>query len=263
MVAGLQRRRLMTVSATACRIVETGTAHSGQWNMACDEWLLESAIRGDGAAIRVYAWSRPTVSLGYFQQPDDLDDDPRLGGLDRVRRLSGGGAIVHHHEWTYSCAVASDNTVTSLGNRLYARIHQAIIDKISATTEHDISGLELRGSDLQDDQPALCFARASSDDVVCRGHKVLGSAQRRRRGAILQHGSLLLVRSPHAPEFPGLIDLLPELALPDDFPETIAHAIAESLEWRATLEPLGTTEQADVSQFAAEHVARLTKQPGS
>jgi len=252
----------MTVAPTSCRIVETGTAHSGQWNMACDEWLLESSLRGGGASVRVYAWSRPTVSLGYFQQPDNLDADPCLQGLDRVRRLSGGGAIVHHLEWTYSCVIPPDDAGNSPGHRLYARIHQALVDAIRAVAKQDIPGLGLRGQMPQDDQPVLCFARAAADDVVCGEHKVLGSAQRRRRGAILQHGSLLLKQSPHATEFPGLLDLLPELTLPGDFPETMARTIAASLQWKTILDPLNETEETDIGQLAAAHGARLTAPSG-
>ena len=233
-----------------CRIVEFGTAHTGPWNMACDEWLLESALRTGQATVRVYAWSRPTVSLGYFQQPDSLDNSPLLEGLDRVQRLSGGGAIVHHFEWTYSCVVPPEDSLNSRGLPLYARIHQALIDQISAGSDQVIPGLGLRGHATGDNQPALCFARAADEDVICDGHKVLGSAQRRRRGAILQHGSLLLHQSPHAPEFPGLLDLVAGLTLPDDFPQTMAKAIAESLEWQATGEPLSELEQAEIERLA-------------
>ena len=253
----------MTLAKIACRIVEFGTAHPGAWNMACDEWLLESALRTGHAAVRVYAWSRPTVSLGYFQQADDLDSDPLLEGLGRVQRLSGGGAIVHHFEWTYSCVVPPEDAVNSRGLPLYARVHQALIDQIAECSGQEIPGLQLRGHLPHDDQPALCFARAADEDVVCGGHKVLGSAQRRRRGAILQHGSLLIHQSPHAPEFPGLLDLVPALTLPEDFPETMARVIAESLQWQATLDPLSESEQTEIESLAAQETAGLRVRSGS
>src|SRR5262249_39204661 len=63
----------------------------------------------------------------------------------------------------------------------------------------------------------LCFGRGDLRDVVLKGHKIVGSAQRRRRGGILQHGSVLLRRSDHAPQFPGLLDLAPSVVLGTDF----------------------------------------------
>jgi lipoate-protein ligase A len=247
----------MAAIAPPCRIVEFGVAHTGQWNMACDEWLLESVLDGGPATIRVYAWSRPTVSLGYFQQPEDVASNPRLAGIDHVRRLSGGGAIVHEHEWTYSCVVPPGDTANIPGDRLYARIHQALIDEIKATTSHDIPQLRLRGQTPSDTQsPALCFSRTAADDVVHDGHKVIGSAQRRRRGGILQHGSLLLKRSSHAPDFPGLFDLIPSLALPGNFSELMARAIASTLQWTATVTPLSDSEKNGIEQLVAQQSMR-------
>ena len=106
-------------------------------------------------------------------------------------------------------------------------------------------------------------ARAADEDVICKGHKVLGSAQRRRRGAILQHGSLLLHQSPHAPEFPGLLDLVAGLTLPEDFPETMARAISESLQWQAALEPLSESERTEIEGLAAGNLAGLRTRSGS
>ncbi|MCC7425164.1 MAG: hypothetical protein IT428_33255, partial [Planctomycetaceae bacterium] len=78
---------------------------SGAWNMAIDEALLETAVDAEQCTLRFYRWSEPTVSLGYFQKPEEAAADPLLAGLPIVPRLSGGGAILHHHEWTYSIAL--------------------------------------------------------------------------------------------------------------------------------------------------------------
>ena len=229
----------MAAVPPACRIVEFGVAHTGQWNMACDEWLLESVLGGGPATVRVYAWSRPTVSLGYFQQPADVESSPRLTEIDHVRRLSGGGAIVHDHEWTYSCVVPPGDT------------------RNSAIAGHNIPELQLRGQASRDTQsPVLCFSRTAADDVIYGEHKIIGSAQRRRRGAILQHGSLLLKRSSHAPDFPGLFDLIPSLTLPSDFSELMARAIASALEWNATVTPLNDGEKNGIDQLASQQSIR-------
>src|SRR5262245_58596680 len=76
----------------------------GATNMARDEAMLESAATGNVAALRFYTWSEPTVSLGYFQQSESRAI-PNLKSLAWVRRSTGGAAIVHHHELTYSFAL--------------------------------------------------------------------------------------------------------------------------------------------------------------
>ena len=73
---------------------------AGDWNMAADEWLLVRAVEAQEAALRFYAWDRATVSLGHFQQVEALPS--HLATLPVVRRLSGGGAIIHDAELTYS-----------------------------------------------------------------------------------------------------------------------------------------------------------------
>ena len=243
----------MVTPSSTCRIVETGTAHPGFWNMACDEWLLDTALQSGQPTVRVYAWSRPTVSLGYFQQSDALDSDPHVAGLDRVRRLSGGGAIVHHHEWTYSCVVPAGDPNAAPGTGLYDVVHRSVIDQLATLTGGPIAGLGLREIEDDSDKPALCFARSAAEDVVCGKHKVLGSAQRRRRGAVLQHGSLLLRSSSHAPEFFGLEDLVPELVLPEDFPTLMAQTIALSLGWQLTHKPISNVELQEITQRTDLH----------
>ncbi len=255
----------MVTRSTTCRIVETGTAHPGHWNMACDEWLLDSVLHSGQPTVRVYAWSRPTVSLGYFQQTDALNANPHIVGLDNVQRLSGGGAIVHHHEWTYSCVVPASDPNSSSRTDLYELVHLALVDQLVTLAGGTIAGLGLRGVVDDAGKPALCFARSAAEDVVCGKHKVIGSAQRRRRGAVLQHGSLLLRNSPHAPEFLGLEDLVPELVLPGDFPDLMARAIAESLGWQFAHKPISNVESREIRQRAGQpddpqsgHAARLS-----
>lgn len=175
---------------------------SGAENMRIDEELLNLAATSERSTLRFYEWNEPTISLGYFQK--DLAVPNTFAGLPVVTRLSGGGAILHHHELTYSLAIpkaALDVKPTAW----YQRFHAIIIDCFREF------GLEchLRGDAASD--PAvktfLCFARSDPNDIVHGGNKVVGSAQRRRRGAILQHGSLLLRASPYAPDIPGISDL--------------------------------------------------------
>lgn len=252
----------MTAPKTWCRIIESGAAHSGSWNMACDEVLLESAIRAGRAAVRVYAWTRPTVSLGYFQDIASIERDPLLSGLDRVRRLSGGGAIVHHYEWTYSCIVPPACQAAQHPVELYRSIHQAMIRLLTPDNDPSANTLALRGCSEPSEQPALCFGRSAAEDVISNSHKVLGSAQRRRRGAVLQHGSLLLARSPHAPQFPGLSDLLPSLTLPPDLPVQLANTIAGCLEYVPETESLTSAESVEIDRLADNRYATVHGGPG-
>jgi lipoate-protein ligase A len=191
------------IDSGCCRVIVDPQAASGAWNMAVDEALLESAVAGGPCTVRWYRWERPTLSLGYFQARDEARLDPRWAALPVVRRLSGGGAIVHHHELTYSCTVPVHSALAHDARQLYTRVHECIISTLAA---HGFAAA-LRGSaDPGRGKDFLCFGRADDFDVVMEGHKVLGSAQRRRKGAVLQHGSLVLRRSECASQFPGVFD---------------------------------------------------------
>lgn len=200
----------------------------GVRNMAVDEALLEESLKSGTIFLRLYRWSEATVSLGYFQRPDDQQLDPRLAHLPTVRRLSGGGAILHHHELTYSCCLPPKHPLARQPSQLYEQIHAAIIAALSE------QGIEIarRGRTASGpNEPFLCFLREAAPDLVVRGHKVLGSAQRRRRGAVLQHGSLLLRASEHTPEILGLCDLARHLDdsifVTADFAERLASHLGE------------------------------------
>jgi lipoate-protein ligase A len=180
-------------------------ACSGSWNMALDEALLEAALHAGITSLRFFRWSEPTLSLGYFQKQLPPQLPVELQQLPRVRRLSGGGAILHHLEWTYSCALPASHLRASDPLKLYELVHQEFIGLLR---EQGIpAGLRGEVSTDNGEEPFLCFGRKDPRDIVLADHKVLGSAQRRRRGAILQHGSLLLKCSPFAPLYPGLSDL--------------------------------------------------------
>ena len=205
-----------------CRVLIDSEPASGSWNMAVDEALLESAVERRTCALRLYRWSEATLSLGYFQ-PEDARNHPRFAALPAVRRLSGGGAILHHDELTYSCAIPPGHPLAADPLRLYVRVHEQIISLLNdCQIAAGLRGEVLRGQD----EPFLCFGRGDPRDIVLAGHKIVGSAQRRRRGAILQHGALLLEHSTHAPEFPGLFNLVPT-TLQDD--ESLMRSIAAAL----------------------------------
>jgi lipoate-protein ligase A len=182
----------------------------GAWNMAVDEALLESAAAGR-ATLRFYRWTPATLSLGYFQAASDRTQHAASRDCPLVRRASGGGAIVHDRELTYSIALPQQTPRGMTAAALYDLFHQTLISALAeigvvAELHRPPTGTceaELRQNAAE---PFLCFQRRSCGDIVYGGSKIVGSAQRRRRGAVLQHGSILLARSEYAPELPGIED---------------------------------------------------------
>lgn len=181
-------------------------ASDGPGNMARDLALLDIAADRRSAAVRTYGWTEPTLSLGYFQDSAEVALDPRWRGAAIVRRPTGGGAIWHDVEVTYALAVSRDHPLSRRVRALYQAIHVAIAAMLN---EHGIRA-HLRGvvdGVREAKRPFLCFLDRDREDIVMDGYKIVGSAQRRRSGALLQHGSLLLGRSPRTPELPGVRDL--------------------------------------------------------
>ncbi len=168
----------------------------GSVNMARDEALLEAV--GTGASpstLRLYEWSEPTISLGYFQRFADCGSlPPPAGEMPVVRRLTGGGAILHDRELTYSLIVPTQHTSAGRKpNSLYELVHDALIaclaeDHVAANRDGADDGSGAAKG------PFFCFARRHCYDVLIGTDKVAGSAQRRTRDAVLQHGSIVLHR---------------------------------------------------------------------
>ena len=174
---------------------------SGTVNMAADAAALDAVAAGGPPTVRWYRWAEPTLSLGHFQKSVPADAP---AGLPVVRRLSGGGAIVHDREWTYCVAVPAGHPLARPPERLYEAVHHCVI---GALADAGVVARLRGGGGAARDDPFLCFSRRDPRDVVVGGRKILGSAQRRRRGAVMQHGSLLLAASPAAPDLAGLREL--------------------------------------------------------
>ncbi len=209
----------------------------GPWNMAIDEALLEWSAEQGTCCWRFYGWQEPTVSLGYFQQYADRRLHPASETCPVVRRLTGGGAIVHDAELTYSLVVPAGHPLAARRDSLYETIHAGLIDVLA---DFGIAATLCRGSDHrgEDDEPLLCFQRRAPGDVVVRHAKIAGSAQRRRRGAVLQHGSVLLRRCPAAPELDSLEQVAGRPIVADELAEAWLQRLSARLadNWRR--EPL-------------------------
>jgi lipoate-protein ligase A len=125
-----------------------------------------------------------------------------------VRRPTGGGAIWHHHEVTYALFVAEGHALARPSVRLYRAVHGAISGGLVQLGINAVrSGEVFSSGACGRSRPLLCFTDRTPDDIVCEGTKIVGSAQRRRWGAVLQHGSILLARSSRTPELAGLSDV--------------------------------------------------------
>ena len=240
-----------------CRLLRhtpaPGRGYPGAWNMAVDEMLLERAQDRAIACLRFYGWSEPTLSLGYFQAYADRKEHPASLPCAAVRRLTGGGAILHDVELTYSIVLPGTHPLAARRDELYKALHGSLIEALGRL------GIAARmcqpaGKIETAREPFLCFQRRSPGDVLIGETKVCGSAQRRRNGAVLQHGSLLGATSPAAPELPGVADLathpieLERTLKPEitgaNFPEILLENIAEL--WLSNLSRrLGFSWQSD------------------
>jgi len=203
---------------------------SGEENMARDQRMAMVAGRLSCAALRVYGWNEPTLSLGHFQQDTDIPD--RLKRIARIRRPTGGGAIVHHREVTYALAIPADpaRNVKGEESRLYEVVHQAVergLRKLGWPVRR--AGDSLGTQPSSPGHPFLCFERRYPVDLVLGESKILGSAQRRLASCVLQHGSLLLAKSDQlAPHLEGVCDF--PKRLPVEQSGMMASGLPE-LEW--------------------------------
>ena len=224
---------------------------SGAWNMAIDETLLESAAGGGGFSLRFYRWQQPTISLGYFQQYDDRWQHAASRNCPAVRRATGGGAILHDREITYSFVVPHGHHCALKHIMLYESMHAVLIEALAG---YGINASLCRGEGRQPDrkEPFLCFQRRSPGDVLFSTVKIAGSAQRRRRGAVLQHGSLLLARSPAAPELPGLAEAATIDLSFDQFVQTWLSKLAEAYSMQLQSGILSDSERHQAEDLARD-----------
>ena len=172
----------------------------GAENMGVDEAILESVNAGEsGATLRFYGWREPTISLGYFQEYQEFaGQDQEIRNLALVRRQTGGGAILHDDELTYSLVVPlAGKEETEIVN-LYRLMHDAFTEALgrwSAAVRYRGNEGDSRTSAVNSQRgPFFCYARDHRLDLVIGEDKLMGSAQRRLKHAVLQHGSLILGR---------------------------------------------------------------------
>lgn len=248
-------------------------AGDGPGNMALDELLLRMACRGEiGFALRTYTWSPACVSLGRLQDPS-REISARLlrsSGIGVVRRPTGGRSVWHESELTYCVAASPGHPLASGGITESLAVTGGIL--ADALRSLGIPA-ELSRADRHALNPRMpanpCFTSHGRMEVTVRGGKVVGSAQARRRGSFLEHGSMIVrndqtrladylpvvdgsvrgkVRAILSEGVRGMADLVPGLvpgALREPVHEAFSRAFGESLE-RVCEEDLRSVELSEI-----------------
>ena len=173
------------------RIIYSGS-DDGPTNMAKDEAILSSVSQGESPpTLRLYSWKPACISIGRAQPVTDVDQTRlKSFGYDLVRRPTGGRAILHLNEFTYSVCLSKEDPIASSGVLpTYRRISNGIL---ASLTELGVVVDNSLGLPLAESYGAVCFEHRSHYEISARGRKLLGSAQMRSGGGVLQHGSLPL-----------------------------------------------------------------------
>lgn len=168
----------------------------GDLNMAIDAAIARGGFC-ETPTLRIFSWQPFCISLGYHQQAADIEIDAcKADGIDVARRPTGGGAILHAQEVTYSVSIPAGHPwYDFLPLELYRRISEAIADGLRRlAVPVTFAPGEPRATERSNGKPSplACFAGSARNELLCRGKKLVGSAQRRFREGALQHGSILL-----------------------------------------------------------------------
>lgn len=197
---------------------------SAAWNMSLDEALLLTA-RERRPTLRLYTWREPAVSLGYRQKTPDWLKRCSALGVDPVRRITGGGSVLHERDLTY--AVIAPRATAELPDDLtgsYRWIQAVLIQGLQK------AGLDARPSSAVPgaERSAICFSGSTGSEIDLERAKLVGSAQRRTAWGLLQHGSIRL--DDDSALYRELFGVSPPPlpALPRASQDTLASAIAEA-----------------------------------
>lgn len=248
---------------TTWRLIVEDAPRSGAANMAVDQAIAEACAAGESLpTVRFYRWQPPAVSLGRLQPIADIDAAKVSSlGYEIVRRPTGGRAILHTDEFTYSVAAAMQHPLVRGGVMdAYLRISNALLAGLSQLGVHaqKAPGDVRVGADVS----AVCFEVPSAYEITVGQRKLMGSAQSRRAGYVLQHGSLPLVG-----DITRLIDVL---ALPAAQAASLrrelaarACTLAQALNVDDASENVTFGRVAAAMQQGFEQVLHMNFQPGA
>lgn len=157
--------------------------------MAADEALVGEVAGGALPAVRLYRWRRPALSLGRFQPDADVDAGACAErGVEIVRRPTGGRALLHGGDLTYAAVFPAPPGAAGSVDAVYRWVAAGMVTGLARL------GVRVEVAHHEGEASAACFASLRGSDLRAGGRKLVGSAQVRRDGVILQHGSVLLDR---------------------------------------------------------------------
>jgi lipoate-protein ligase A len=167
---------------------------SASFNMAADNFLLQECRDSETLFLRTYAWNCPSITIGMIQDPEKVLDLEMIknDGVAWILRPTGGRPVLHNEDCTYSCVFS--HKLRTLGGSVketYAIISDCLksalgsigIDSMSHDSDHQFN-------ELKRQQKLPCFLAPNRDEIMVDGKKLIGSAQRRTREGVLQHGSI-------------------------------------------------------------------------
>ncbi|HEY5656514.1 MAG TPA: biotin/lipoate A/B protein ligase family protein, partial [Myxococcota bacterium] len=242
------------------RLLVDGDA-SGPWNMGVDDALLVSAVRDLRATLRFYTWRGPWLSVGYAQTVTEARRAAcEAAGLGIVRRLTGGRAVLHGGDLTYAIAAPAERLPKGL-RASYGLVSDALCRALRA-----LGAPAQRQPAARVGGPSFdCFALPAAEEICAGDRKLVGSAQRRAGGAVLQHGSIRVTPDPEwaaraAGSAPGAATSLRELGVEQSL-ELLREACTEALHQAlgGVLEP---GELSDRERRDAAHGARRRERSG-
>jgi len=162
--------------------------------MAMDEAVFTGLEEGASVPLlRIYRWNPPTISIGYFQSPDDIDFEKcRREGIGVVRRMTGGRAVLHDEELTYSILFSEQDFHPFRKKEIFLFIARCLVDSLKSLGIASKVAEKTRG----DLRSANCFASPAQFEIESLEQgKLIGSAQVIKNGVVLQHGAIPLTRS--------------------------------------------------------------------
>ena len=203
------------------------TPGDGPHNMAVDQALLELAT---APVLRAYRWSRPYLSIGYFQRLSDIENPENL---PVVRRWTGGGTVPHIDDWTFSLIVPKPHPFSAITPaESYCIIHRAVA---AALEESGFPNLALSSAPPPISPSRSCFTAPVADDILCGTQKIAGGAQRRSKLGLLHQGSIQ------------------SLTPPPSFLTTLASHLAQSQSQKLSLTPQEQSQTRPPSALPLQH----------